>query len=91
MTPLEMNYRKFEHITKKNQHYTIFTSTIDTVDVDMTTSHSIIEPMVNQNFGNTFQQLNGPDQRQHIHKNTTQKYQPISFQRSRISSIKYLK
>ena len=35
----------------------------------------MIEPIVNRNFGNTFQHQNGPYQRQHTHKNTSQQYQ----------------
>ena len=60
----------------------------------------MIEPIVNQNFGNTFQHQNGPNQRQYIqkntsqqyqHKNTSQQYQLISYQISRTSSVTYLK
>ena len=41
----------------------------------MTSSHSMIEPIFNNNSGNTFQHHNGPNQRQHIHKNTSQQHQ----------------
>ena len=57
----------------------------------MSTAHSVIEPIINRNFGNIFHHLNVPNQRQHIHKNTSQYYQPISYQRPRTSSIPYLK
>ena len=36
----------------------------------MTSSHSMIETIVNQNFGNTFQHQNGPNKYQHTHKIT---------------------
>ena len=66
----------------------------------MTSSHSIIEPIVNRNFGNIFQHHNRPNQRQPIHRNTiqqyqqintSQNYQPRSYQRPSTSSIPYLK
>ena len=51
----------------------------------------IIEPIVNRNFGNNFHNHNGPNQIQHIHKNTCRQYQYISFQRSKNFSPPYLK
>ena len=57
----------------------------------MITPRSMIEPIVNQNFGNTFQHQNGPNQRKKIHKDTSQKYQPRSYQISSKSSMIYLK
>ena len=60
----------------------------------------MIEPIINQNFGNIFQHHNGLNKCQHIHKNTSQQYQqkntsqhyqPRSHQRPRTSSIPYLK
>ena len=44
----------------------------------MNTSHSMIEPISNRNFGNTFQHQNGRNQSQHTHKNTSRKYQHSS-------------
>ena len=49
--------------------------TIETADIDMNISHSIIEPIINRNFGNTFQHRNVPNQRQHNNINTSQQYQ----------------
>ena len=44
----------------------------------MNQSHSIVEPAVHRNFGNTFQHQNGPNQLQHTnnyhHNNTRQQY-----------------
>ena len=75
---------------------------------------SMVDPIVNRNFGNTFYHQNGPNQCQYTNKNSSQKYpqinsrqqykhrntgqpkysqkyQPISFQRHRTSSIPNLK
>ena len=57
----------------------------------MSTDHSIIEPIVKRNFGNIFHHWNGPNKRQHIHKNTSQQYRPISYQIPRNSSVTYPK
>ena len=66
----------------------------------MTTSHSMIRTIVNRDFGNTFHHQNGPNQLQHIykntgqnyqHKNTSQQYQPRYYQIPSTSSIPYLK
>ena len=77
MTPYELDYRKFERLPQSHQLSTKFTSTIkevfetlDTFDIYMTSSHSMIEPIVNRNYGNIFQHNNGPNQFQHIQKNT---------------------
>ena len=101
MTPYELRYKKLEYIPQIHQLSTTFISTIeevfenlDTVEIGMTSSNSIIEPIVNSNFGNKFQHQNGKNQHQHIHKNTSkqyqqrntsQQYQPISYQRHRTS------
>ena len=81
MTTFELDFINFESLPLRHQLSTIFHSTIEevfetleTADVDMSTSHSIIEPIVNQDFGNTFHHQNGPNQNQHIHKNTSQQY-----------------
>ena len=65
--------------------------TLETADIDMSTAHSVIEPIANQNFGNTFHHHNGPNQHQHIHKNTSQQCQSRSYQIPSTSSITYPK
>ena len=57
----------------------------------MSTAHLIIGPIVNTNFGNDFHHKNGTNQCQHFHKKISQKYQLISYQIPRTSSIPYLK
>ena len=66
MTTFELDYRKFELPTYRNQLPTLLQATIEevfenleTLDVDMSTSHSNIEPIFNRNFGNTFHHQNG--------------------------------
>ena len=49
--------------------------TLETADIDMYPSHSMIEPIVKNNFENTFQHQNGPNQHQRTHKNTSQHHQ----------------
>ena len=49
--------------------------TLETSDIYMTIFHSIIEPIVNRNFLNTFQHQTGTNQRQKTHKNTSQQHQ----------------
>ena len=36
----------------------------------------MIDTIVNRNFGDKFYHKNGPNQRQHTHKNNSQQYQP---------------
>ena len=107
MTIYEPDDNFFECIPQSHHISTAFTSTIEevfenieTTDIDMTSSHSMIEPIVNRDFGNQFQHQNGTNQHQHIHKNTnkqyeqrknSQQYQPIFYQRLRTSPIPYLK
>ena len=98
MTKFELYYRKFGGLKKRHQLSTIFNyiiegefETLEISDVDILTAHYMIEPIFKWNFGNTFQHHNGPNQRQHIHKKTSQQYQPISYQIPRTSSITYLK
>ena len=74
MTNFELCYRNFEFLTQRHQPSTIFQSTIEEVFetletpyVDMSTSHSMIEPTVNKKFGNTYNHQNGPNKRQHIY------------------------
>ena len=79
MTPFDIYYRKFERYTQSQKLYITFNPTIeeifetlDTADIYMTPSHSIIEPIVNHNFVNIFQHHIGSNKRQHTHKNTSQ-------------------
>ena len=57
----------------------------------MSTEHPTINPIVNIKFDNTFQHLNVPNQRQHVHKPTCKHGKSRSFKISRSSSITYLK
>ena len=98
MTSFEIYYRKFERLPQIQQLSTTFNPTIeevfetlDTADIDMSSSHSMIKPIVNHNFGNKFQHHNGPNQRQHPYKNTSQNYQRRYFQIPRTPQITYLK
>ena len=85
MTPFELDYRSFEHQPQSQQLSLTFTpkieeifESLETSDIDITPSHSIIEPIVNRNFGNIFQHHNGPNQFQNKHKNTSQQHQHIN-------------
>ena len=85
-TTFELDYVKFERLPQGHQLSTKFTSKIEEVsenldieDTDMKTFHSIIETIFNRTFGNTFQHQNGPNQRQQIHKNTSQQFQQIYY------------
>ena len=82
MTPFELDYRNFERLSQSQQLSNTFTpkieeffETLETEDLYMTSSHSIIEPISNQSFVNTFKDHNGPNQHQHTHKNTSQQHQ----------------
>ena len=44
----------------------------------MNPPHSIINPIVNRNFGNKFHHQNGPNKRQHTNKNASHKYHNIT-------------
>ena len=50
--------------------------TLETVDIDMSTDHSMIEPIDNLNFGNTFQRHNGQNKLQYIHKTLVSSINP---------------
>ena len=87
MTTFEIKYRKFERLTHGHQlstkfHFTIeeVFETLETEDVDMSTSHSMIDPIFNRNVGNIFHHQNGPNQRQHIHKKNSHEYNSIPYQ-----------
>ena len=75
MTTFELDYRNFECLTQRHQLSTIFNSTIEeffetlvTEYVDMLTAHSMVEPIIRQNYGNKAYQQNGKNQRQYIQK-----------------------
>ena len=79
MNTFELEYIKFEQNPQRcqistNFHLTIeeVFDTLETADVDMSESHSMIDPIFNRNFGNTFRHRNGPNQRHHVHKYTGQ-------------------
>ena len=62
MTLFDLYYRKFEHLPQRHQLSTTFQfkieevfETIEIEDVDIKTDHSMIEPIVNRNFGNTLE------------------------------------
>ena len=82
MTSYEIDYIRFERQPQSEQISLTFTpkmeeifETLETADIDMNPSHSIIEPIVNRNVGNPFRHQNRPNQHQHTHKNTSQHYQ----------------
>ena len=98
MNTFELYYRNFGRLPQSHHRYTILKSTVEevfetleTAYLDKSTDHSMIEPIVNWNFGNTFKYQNGPNQSQHIHKNTSKQYKTRSYQRPRTLSITYLK
>ena len=77
LTTFGLYCRNFEQLPQRHRLSAIFQSkieevfvTLETADVDMSTSHFMIEPIFNQNVGNTFHHQNLPNQRQQIHKNT---------------------
>ena len=85
MDSFEIYFKRFERQLQSNQLSIIFNTsielifeTLETADIDMNLSHSIIEPIVNKNFLNTFHHQNGPNQLQHTNKNYIQKYQHIT-------------
>ena len=92
MTNFELYYRNFERLPQRHQIYTKSQSTIreafetiKTAYVEMSIAHSMIDPIFNIHFGNTFHHRNGKNQRQHIHKNTSKQYQYITYQIPRTS------
>ena len=77
MTIFELKDRNFEQNPQWHQPYTKFHFTVEevfvtlyTADVEMSTSHFIIDPIFNRNTGNTFHHQNGPNQPQQLHKTT---------------------
>ena len=53
----------------------VILETLEKLDIDMNPSNSMIEPIVNRNFGNKLKHQNGPNKRQHTNKNTSHQYQ----------------
>ena len=81
MTSFGLDFRSFERQPQISQLFIIFThsmkvifETTETEYIDMNTYHSMIENIVNRNFGNKSHHKNGPNQRQHTNKNVSQKY-----------------
>ena len=82
MTSFELDFRRFERQPQSKQLSIIFThsmericETLEIYDIDMNTYHSMIENIVNRNFGNKFKHQNDPNQRQCTHKYTSKQYQ----------------
>ena len=68
MTSFEVAFRKFERHPQSYQLKHTFVhskeiifETLETDDIDMNSYQSMIEPIVNRNFGNTFYHQNGPN------------------------------
>ena len=81
MTLFELDYRRFDRHPQIQQLSLTFTpkieaifETLETADLEITPSHSIIEPIINRNFGNKPQHKNGTKKRQNTHKNTFKKH-----------------
>ena len=98
ITNFELHYSQFECNPQIHQLSTKFHHTIESVFealetscVDISTAHSMIDPIFKINFDNIFHRQNRSNQRQRVHKPTCQQYQSRYFQRSRTSSITYLK
>ena len=82
MTSFKLDLRRFERQPQSNQISITFTpsmelifETLGTADIDRNPPNSIIEPIVDSNFGNTLEHQNGPNQCQHTNKNTSNQYQ----------------
>ena len=72
----------FEHQTQSQQLSLTFTlkieeifEALETVDIYMTPSDSMIKPIANRNFGNTYHHKNGPNQCEYTHQKNSQKHQ----------------
>ena len=59
---------------------------LETEDIEMNPYHSMIEPIVNRNFGNKFHHHNGPNKRQHTNNILSQKYQHSTTRDNSIST-----
>ena len=82
MNTFEIYYRKFQRLSQTHQlsttfHFTIeeVFETLDTANIEISTTNSIVDPILNRNFGNTFHHQNGINQCQQFHKNISQHYQ----------------
>ena len=85
MTSFALDLRRFERQPQSEHLSTIFTLSMElnfeplkTDDIDMNPSHSVIDHIVNRNFGNTFCHQNGTNKCQHTNKNNTHKYNHIT-------------
>ena len=81
MTSFEIAFGQFERSTQSDQLKHTFDQsienifeTLETAEIDMNPYQSMIEPIVNINFGNTFHHQNVPNQRQRTNENASQKY-----------------
>ena len=82
MTSFEQYFRWFERPQQSNQLYDIFLPSMEyifynlkTADIEINTSHSMIELIVNRNFVDTFHHNNVPNQHQRTNQNVGQRYQ----------------
>ena len=80
MNSFEIDFKRFERKPQSDQRSIILTpsmelifETIETEDIGMNPTQSIIEPITKRNFENTFHHQNGPNYRQHTNKNASQK------------------
>ena len=89
MSTFEIDYRRFERLPQiqyisNTLHFKMeeVVETLYTPDVDISTANSMIDTIVNINFGNIFHHQNGPNQHQHVYKikvNSINTY-PIKYQ-----------
>ena len=70
----------FERQPQSDQHSIIYipsieviSETIETLEIDMDSYHSMIEHIINRKFVNKFHHQNGTNQHQHTNKNSSQK------------------
>ena len=75
ITSFEIDFRRFEHKQKSDQLSITLTPSMEgifettgTADIDINPSHSMIEPILNRKFGNTFYHQNGQNKHQHTNK-----------------------
>ena len=79
MTSFGVSFRQFEREPQRDQLKQTFNNsielifkTMETYDIDINTSQSTIDLIVNRNCGNKFHHQNGTNQRQHNNKNFSQ-------------------
>ena len=82
MNSFQLDFIRFERHPQSYQLYIIFNPSMElilentqTADIDMNPYHSMIEHIINRNFGNKLHHQNGQNQRQHTNKNDIHKYQ----------------